>query len=57
MAEQLSGGRRSAGSSDALGDLDRDVETELFDQEVQPKRQDTDLDARLAELKRRMGER
>jgi phage shock protein A len=56
MAEQLAGGGRSAGSSDALSDLDRDMETELFDQEVQPKRRDTDLDARLAELKRRMGE-
>jgi phage shock protein A len=57
MAEQLAGGGRAAPSSDdALDALDRELDAELFDQEVRPEGQAPDLDARLAELKRRMGQ-
>ena len=58
MAELMGGGAKTSrsGSSDVTDDLERDVETELFDQELRPEAQGPDLDARLAELKRRMGQ-
>jgi phage shock protein A len=60
MAELMGGGKGTRGprpgSSDPIDELDRDVETELFDRELRPETQGPDLDARLAELKRRMGQ-
>jgi phage shock protein A len=57
MADLMRGGKRPANpddSDDVLADLDSEVDARLFDEQVKPR--DTDVDARLAELKRRMND-
>ncbi|MEJ2206710.1 MAG: hypothetical protein P8170_21690 [Gemmatimonadota bacterium] len=59
MAEKIEGERRHGEAAEALGDLDLN-EADDLDYEVSldspPEREELDVDAALAELKRRMGE-
>jgi phage shock protein A len=57
MADQLGGGASREPADDVLDELDRELDSKAYDESFERPQRSDDVDEKLAELKRRMGQK